>query len=127
MARPTDDRRSTPPLPEQRSGRSGRIATAWLILAWLPVSLVLAFIAGEGLVSALGYPVGGSNPAWVSIVTDAVTCAIAVLPCVLAAVVAWRDHRAQVDGALRPFVVAITLGLALVVITLVSLIGDLTR
>jgi hypothetical protein len=103
-----------------------RASTAWLTLAWLPVSLVLAFVAGEGLTSALGYPSGGSAPAWVMVLTDPAVVVVAAVPCVVAFVLARRGRRAGAPGCTAALVTAGLLGVALLSVTVVSLVNDLT-
>jgi uncharacterized membrane protein YjgN (DUF898 family) len=115
----------------QQSGRTARrsasVGVAWIALAWLPVSLVLGFAAGEAMLSALGYSSGGSAPAWASAVSDVTALLVCVIPCIVAVVVAWRARRADQPKAIRPLLVGVVLGTALVVITVVSTVGDIVR
>jgi hypothetical protein len=53
----------------------------WSLLGFLP-SFVLAFVIGEGLISALGYPTGGdTDPPWWAVLTATVPALVVfVLP-----------------------------------------------
>jgi len=107
--------------------RAGPVRRAWLVLLLLPVSWLLAFAVGEGLIGAFGYNVGGSYPTWLAVLTDVVACVVAVAPCLVGGLLAWRGCRTHQPHALPPLVVSTVLGTALVALTLVSLIGDLVR
>lgn len=57
----------------------------WSLLGFVP-SLALAFLIGEGLISALGYPTGGADqaPWWAALVAATPALVVFVLPAVLA-------------------------------------------
>lgn len=59
---------------------------AWLSLLLFPVSLLGAFLVGEGLVDLLGYPSGGaeSPPLWAVLVAAPPALLVFVVPGVLA-------------------------------------------
>lgn len=58
---------------------------AWWSLAGFAPSFVLAFLVGEGLISALGYPVGGSAqaPWWATLLAGVPALVVFALPAVL--------------------------------------------
>lgn len=57
----------------------------WSLLGFVP-SFVLAFVIGEGLISALGYPSGGEDlpPWWAMLVAVVPALVVFALPAVLA-------------------------------------------
>jgi Na+/melibiose symporter-like transporter len=71
----------------------------WSLLGFVP-SFVLAFAIGEGLISALGYPVGGDEqaPWWAVLVAGVPALLVFVLPALLAA---WFGTRAIRLGDVR--------------------------
>jgi Na+/melibiose symporter-like transporter len=73
---------------------------AWWSLAGFVPSFFLAFLIGEGLVSAFGYPVGGDEqaPWWVAVVATTPALLVFALPAVLAV---WFGRRAVRLGDAR--------------------------
>ena len=70
----------------------GTVARAWIAIGLIPVFFFIAMGVGEGLTSLLGYPAGGTAPAWVTVVTDLAATVTVLLPC-LAAVFFGRRER----------------------------------
>ena len=105
----------------------------WLTRAWVGVALVpafffIAFAVGEGLYSMLGHqPGSGDAPLWVVIVTSVLILAVAIAPCVVAVHYGRRAVRAGDSRGRVPLVVAWVLAAGLVVLTVVSEVGDLLR
>jgi Na+/melibiose symporter-like transporter len=80
----------------------------WSLVGFVP-SFFLAFLVGEGLVSALGYPVGGEEqaPWWVALVATVPALVVFAVPAVLAV---WFGRRAVRLGDVRarvPMTVAV--------------------
>jgi hypothetical protein len=83
----------------------------WSLLGFVP-SFGMAFLVGEGLVSALGYPVGGAEqpPWWVAAVAAVPALVVFVVPAALAV---WFGSRAVRLGDARarvPMAVALVVG-----------------
>lgn len=76
------------PATHHRQGLDGKIAARWAwwsLLGFVP-SFGLAFAVGEGLISALGYPTGGSAeaPWWAALTASIPALVVFVLPAVAA-------------------------------------------
>ena len=83
------------PAPQRRS--------AWLSLLLFPVSLVGAFVVGEGLLALLGHPVGGeSAPVGVILASAIPALAVFAVPAALATSFAQRAARAGEPHAWLP-------------------------
>jgi hypothetical protein len=85
--------------PEQLDAGSFTRRAWWSLLGFVP-SFGLSFLVGEGLVSALGYPVGGAEqaPWWVALVATVPALVVFVVPAALAV---WFGRRAVRLGDLR--------------------------
>lgn len=82
------------------------VRNAWLSVLLLPVAFGLAFLIGEGLISALGYPVGEEGPdapVWAMLVA---TVPALLVFCVPAVVSSWFARRAALRGDRRGWVPA---------------------
>jgi len=121
--RTMDPDRQQSEVPHDR-GRS--LARAWISVAVIPVFAILAFALGEGTVSVLGYPVGGTNPLWVSLVSDVVVCVILLVPCLAAVFFGLKARAAGVARAWLPTVLGAVFGLATLVLTIATEIGNYT-
>lgn len=122
---------STTHRPAYRSPQ--RDAGPWLGRAWgavvsVPLFFLLAFAVGEALYAVMGYkPENADAPIWVVVVADVATLTVAVLPCAAAMVL---GRRAQNEGDRRgrlPLVLGAIAGVALVILTVVSEVGDFVR
>ena len=71
--------------PGQLAGAPSTRRAWWSLLGFVP-SLALAFLIGEGLISALGYPTGGENqaPWWAALIAVTPALLVFVLPAVAA-------------------------------------------
>jgi hypothetical protein len=88
------------------------------------VFAVLAFALGEGIVSLLGYPVGGSNPLWVSLNSDLVVCTLLLIPCVSGVVFGRKAKGTAATNAWLPTVIGALVGSAILMLTLVTEIDN---
>ena len=104
-----------------RAGRRDR-RRAWFSLLLLPVGFVAAFLVGEGLASALGYPSGAEEtpPFWVILLAGVPALLVFVLPALLTIRLGRRAVRAGDPGGLAPAVVAATLAAGFVVLNLLA-------
>ncbi|MGD9935774.1 MAG: hypothetical protein AB7T37_18915 [Dehalococcoidia bacterium] len=93
---------------EPDAGRR-QVRCAWIAVALIPVAFVVAMVAGEGLIDALGYPSGGDKdpPLWAKLVVGGPFTLLMIAPA-LAAFVCGR--RARASGAGRPAFVAMLIG-----------------
>lgn len=82
---------------------------AWWSVAGLLPSLVLAFLVGEGLISALGYPSGGVEqaPWWAALTAAVPAIVVFALPAALAAYFGTRAQRLGDPRGRVPVLVAL--------------------
>lgn len=100
------------------------LSRAWVAVALIPVFLIVGFAVGEGLISALGYPVGGSNPVWVTLVSDLGALTTILVPCAAAMFFARHARSAGLHRAVVPMVIAALLGGAALLMTVITEIGN---
>ena len=103
--------------PEQLDAASFTRRAWWSLLGFVP-SFFLAFLVGEGLVSAFGYPVGGDEqaPWWVAVVATTPALVVFALPAVLAV---WFGRQAVRLGDVRariPMIVGLVVAGAFVLL-----------
>ena len=80
----------------------------WSLLVFVP-GFVLAFLVGEGLLSALGYPGGDGQAPWWAVLAAAVPAlAVFVAPAVLVTVLGRRARRAGDVRGREPVIAAWT-------------------
>lgn len=79
--------------PASRGG--GRtLRWAWVAVGLIPVAFVVAMVAGEALIDALGYPAEGPEPpVWLALVVGGPVTLLAMSPAVLAVVFGRRAGR----------------------------------
>jgi len=102
------------------------LGRAWVAIALIPVFFVVAIAAGEGTISGLGYPVGGDYPWWVSLLSDLAAVAVVLVPCVAAVIFGAKAKRVGARRALIPIVIGALVGVAWLVLAIVSEIGPAT-
>ena len=103
--------------PEQMEAASFTRRAWWSLVGFLP-SFFLAFLVGEGLISAMGYPVGGEEqaPWWAAVVATTPALVVFALP---AAFAVWFGRRAVRLGDVRarvPMVVGLVVAGAFVLL-----------
>jgi hypothetical protein len=96
------------PHPGQLAGAPFTRRAWWSLLGFVP-SFGLAFLIGEGLISALGYPPGGAEPApwWAALIAATPALIVFVLPAVSAVYFGKRAMRYGDDRARIPMVLAL--------------------
>ncbi|WP_404387432.1 hypothetical protein [Humibacillus xanthopallidus] len=111
------------------TGQDGQWLTkAWVGVALVPAFFFIAFAVGEWLYSMLGHqPGSGDAPLWVVLVTTVLILAVAVAPCLVAVHYGRRAVRAGDPRGRVPLVLAWLLAAGLVVLTVVSEVGNLVR
>ena len=104
------------------------LGRAWTAVATTPLFFAIAFAVGEGVYALLGYkPENADAPGWAVAVAAIVVLAVAVLPCAAAVLfgrraVAGEDRRGRV-----PLALGVLIGVGLVVLTIVTEVGDALR
>jgi hypothetical protein len=85
-------------------------------------SFVLAFIVGEGLISALGYPSGGDAqaPWWAAVIAVIPALLVFVVPAGLSLYFGRRALRLGDDRARAPMIVAVAIAGGFVVLNGIS-------
>lgn len=93
----------------------------WSLLGFVP-SFALAFLIGEGLISALGYPVGGDEqaPWWAALLASAPALIVFVLPAVFAVHFGRRAMKLGDDRGRLPMILAIVVAAAFLLLNGVS-------
>ena len=112
--------------PEQGQGASFTRRAWWSLLGFVP-SFFLAFLIGEGLISALGYPVGGEEqPPWWAALFATIPALIAfVIPAAAAVHFGRRAMRLGDAGGRLPMVVALVVAGGFVLLNGLSAIAIL--
>jgi hypothetical protein len=106
---------------EQLAGARFTRRAWWSLLGFVP-SFALAFLIGEGLISALGYPTGGEElaPWWAALIAVTPALIVFVLPAVAAIHFGRRAMRlGDVSGRL-PIVVSLVVTSVFVLLNGVS-------
>ena len=96
----------------------------WSLLGFVP-SFVLAFVIGEGLVSALGYPTGGDiqAPWWAALVAVVPALVVFAAPAALSVYFGRRAIRQGDDRARLPMIVGIVVAAGFVLLNGVSAVA----
>jgi hypothetical protein len=91
-----------------RSGSTPFTRRAWWSLLGFVPSFVLAFLVGEGLISALGYPTGGAEqpPWWAALAATLPALAVFAVPAVVVVHFGRRAVRLGDTRARVPMIVA---------------------
>lgn len=95
---------------------------AWWSLVGFVASFALAFLIGEGLVSALGYPVGGPEqaPVWVALVATVPALVVFCVPAAFAVYFGTRARRLGDDRAVVPMAVGLVVAAGFVAMNVLS-------
>jgi hypothetical protein len=106
-------------------GNSNALRTAWIAVALIPVALLLAMVAGEGLIDALGYPGDGPDaPLWLALLVATPITLLAMIPAVVAYV---YGHRARRAGAGRAATAAMAIGILVIAYWTVTFIAGVIQ
>jgi hypothetical protein len=106
--------------PDQRIDGTSDVRSAWVWLALSPIFFFLALAAGEGVISACGYPLGDVYPWWVTVLSDGVAVVVVLVPCAGGVVYGLRAHRARVRRSTAPIVTGVIVAVAWIAITVIS-------
>ncbi|GAA5107848.1 hypothetical protein GCM10025762_12990 [Haloechinothrix salitolerans] len=115
--------------PGTRTVRPARrdVRAAWISLAFLPVSFVLAMLVGEWLLSVQGYESGAEDRPLIGAALLAGIPAVVVLvaPATTAAFFGWRARQRGDRGGVAPAVVGMVVAVALIALNIVAaIVGD---
>ena len=104
------------------------LTRAWTAVALVPVFFLVAFAVGEGLYALTDYkPENADAPVWIVIAVDLAILAVALVPCVAAVLFGRRAMSTRDRRGALPLVVGAVAGAAVVVLTVVSEVGNLLR
>ena len=82
---------------------------AWVAVGFIPFAFLVAMVAGEGLIDALGYPTDGADPPlWLALLVGAPITLLAMTPAVLAII---HGRRARRRGGGRAATTATAIGI----------------
>lgn len=116
---------STPSAPAAPTGAPW-VRRAWLSLLLFVVSFVAAFVVGEGLASAYGYPSGEEDvPAWVAAAAGLPACAVFAAPTLVTWLLARRAARQGDPSGRVPLLVAVGIALLFLAQNLLVLVAGL--
>lgn len=93
----------------------------WSLLGFVP-SFGLAFLIGEGLISALGYPSGGVEqaPWWAALIATTPALIVFILPAVSAAYFSRRATGHGDNGARIPMALAVIVAAGFILLNGIS-------
>jgi hypothetical protein len=112
-------------LPAGTTRAGDHLVRAWISVALLPLSVVLAVLVGEGLVALLGYPPGSGDvvPRPLGIAVGLPMVGLAILPGVLAWLFGTRASREGDRRGLVPAVIGAVLSLAFVAVNVLGFLA----
>ncbi|MGZ4574129.1 MAG: hypothetical protein ACXVXY_03905, partial [Mycobacteriaceae bacterium] len=120
MSNATQGERST-----QTSPAGVWLGRAWIAVVLIPVFFILAFAVGEVLHSLMGYlPENSGIPLWVDLVATIAAIAVSLVPCTAAVLYGRRANSLGARGGLIPLCVGALAGLGLLILSIVTIIGD---
>lgn len=104
------------------------LGRAWTAVALVPVFFFIGFAVGEGLYALLGYkPEDADAPLWVNLVALAPVVVVVLIPCVAAVFFGRRTTKSGDRRGMVPLVLGAVAGVGLLVLTIVSEVGDILR
>lgn len=116
-------------IPAQEPADPGRrLRWAWTAVAMVPVFFVIGFAVGEGIYALTGHdPANGDTPLWADLVALVPVVVVVLIPCVAAVYFGRQTSRSGDRRGRLPLAVGAIAGLGLLVLTVVSEVGDLVR
>jgi hypothetical protein len=118
LERPT---KTTPP-------RDGWLGRAWISVVLIPLFLFISFALSYLLYDLFGYkPENNNAPLWVDLVVGLVGVVIFLVPCVAAMIYGRRASRSGDRRGLFPLGIGAVAACALLVLTVVTTVGDAVR
>ena len=118
---------------ERPPARPPRDSVLWLRRAWTAVALVpvfffIGFAVGQGMYALLGYkPENADAPVWVDVVALVPVLLVVLIPCTAAVLFGRKANRDGDHRGIYPLVIGVIAGVGLLVLTIVSEVGDIVR
>lgn len=104
------------------------LGRAWAAVVLVPVFWFIAFAVGQGMYALLGYkPENADAPVWVDVVALVPVIVVALIPCAAAVIFGRQARRGGDRRGVLPLVIATIAGVGLLVLTIVSEVGDIVR
>ena len=104
------------------------LGRAWIAVALVPVFFIVGFAVAEVLYSLMGYLPGNAGiPLWVDLVATIPTVAVWLVPCAAAVLYGRRANSLGDRRAVVPLCIGALAGLGLLLLPIVTIIGNLSR
>lgn len=115
--------------PKRTPPDSGRwLGRAWTAVVLVPVFFFIGFAVGEGMYALMGYePANADAPVWVVLVALTPAIVLVLIPCAAAVVFGRRATKGGDRRGMVPLVIGVIAGVGLLVLTIVSEVGDIVR
>lgn len=115
--------------PERTPRGSGRwLGRAWVAVVLVPVFFFIGFAIGEGMYALLGYkPENANAPVWVDVVALVPVIVVVLIPCAAAVFFGRRATKGGDRRGMVPLVIGVIAGVGVLVLTIVSEVGDIVR
>lgn len=115
--------------PARTPGDAGRwLGRAWTAVALAPVFFFIGFAVGEGMYALLGYePANADAPVWVVMVALTPAIVAVLIPCAAAVFFGRQATKSGDRRGMVPLVIGVLAGVGLLVLTIVSEVGDIVR
>ena len=115
--------------PARTPSDSGRwLGRAWTAVVLVPVFFFIGFAIGEGMYALMGYePANADAPVWVDLVALAPVIVVVLIPCAAAVFFGRRTTKGGDRRGMVPLVMGVIAGVGLLVLTIVSEVGDIVR
>jgi hypothetical protein len=99
------------------------LLNAWVSVVLIPVFLLIAVVLTLSTYELFGYkPENANAPLWVDLAASLVTIVVFLVPCLAAVLFGRRAYDAGNRKGLVPLVIGAVAGLAVVIITFISII-----
>lgn len=115
--------------PARTPDDSGRcLRRAWTAVVLVPVFFFIGFAVGEGMYALMGYePANLNAPVWVNLVALIPVIVVVLIPCVAAVYFGRRTIKGGDRRGMVPLVIGVIAGVGLLVLAIVSEVGDIVR
>jgi hypothetical protein len=108
-----------------RAPRADQLGLAWLAAALIPVFFLLSMAVGYALYELTGYPADtGEAPLWAELVVGLLSTLVFLLPCSAAIFYGRRAQQQGNRGGIAPMAIGVCAGFAVIVLTVVTVVGS---